>query len=211
MSDQPAVHSPYLEAAQQREADFLGMYIFLATEIMLFGGFLAAVYVVRVLHPQEASETAQQLNLWLGSFNTAVLLTSSLSMALAVQLSREAKRRAVVIRLCLTMALGLAFLTIKGVEYYQEYREGLMPFSGGLNPLSKPGEQLFFNFYLVGTSLHALHLMIGIALVSVLAWRVARSETPLPRRAVTVELVGLYWHLIDVVWVFIYPIFYLAR
>ncbi|WP_210204599.1 cytochrome c oxidase subunit 3 [Microvirga sp. 17 mud 1-3] len=211
MSDQPAAHSPYAEPAQQREADLLGMYIFLVTEIMLFGGFLTAVYVVRVLHPEEASSAAKHLNLWLGSLNTAVLLTSSLAMALAVQLSREGKFRATSAWLCLTVALGLVFLAIKSVEYYQEYAEGLMPLSDGMRPLSKPGEQLFFNFYLVGTGLHALHLTIGIILVSGLAWRVARSETPLPRRAVTVEIVGLYWHLVDVVWVFIYPIFYLAR
>jgi cytochrome c oxidase subunit 3 len=211
VSDRPATHFPYAESTQQREADLLGMYIFLVTEVMLFGGFLTAVYVVRVLHPQEASSTAQHLNLWLGSINTAVLLTSSLAMALAVQQSREGNQRATVSRLCLTAALGIAFFAIKSVEYYQEYREGLMPFSGGLKPLSKPGEQLFFNFYLVGTGLHALHLTIGVVLVSGLAWRVAGSKTPLPRRAVTVELVGLYWHLIDVVWVFIYPIFYLAR
>lgn len=211
MSDQPAVHSPYMEAAQQREADRLGMYIFLVTEMMLFGGLLAAVYVVRVLHPQEASSVARHLSLSLGSINTAVILTSSLAMALAVQLSREGRQRAAVVGLCLTAALGSIFMAIKGIEYYQEYREGLMPLSGGLKPLSKPGEQLFFNFYLVGTGLHALHLTIGLALVAGLAWRVARSETPLPHRAVTVELTGLYWHLIDVVWVFIYPIFYLAR
>lgn len=211
MSDRAAVRFPYAEATQQHEADLLGMYIFLVTEIMLFGGFLTAVYVVRVLHPQEASSTARHLSLWLGSVNTAVLLTSSLSMALAVQLSREGEQHRAVIRLCLTAALGLVFMIIKSFEYYEEYREGLMPFSGGLKPLSKPGEQLFFNFYLVGTSLHALHLTIGIVLVSGLAWRVMRAETSLPRRAVTVELVGLYWHLVDVVWVFIYPIFYLAR
>lgn len=211
MSDQPAVHSPYAETAQQHEADRLGMYIFLVTEIMLFGGFLAAVYVVRVLYPQEASTAAQHLNLWLGTINTAVLLTSSLSMALAVQLSREGNRRAAVVGLCLTATLGVLFLTIKGGEYYQEYRERLMPLSDGMKPLSKPGEQLFFNFYLIGTSLHGLHLTVGIALVCWLAWRVARSGTHLPRQAIKVEFVGLYWHLVDVVWVFIYPIFYLAR
>jgi len=211
VSDRPAVHSPYAEAAQQRDADLLGMYVFLVTEVMLFGGFLSAVSMVRVLHPQEASSAAQHLNLWLGSMNTAVLLTSSLAMALSVQVSREGKRRPTIIGLCLTAALGLVFLVIKGVEYYQEYREGLMPLSDGIKPLSKPGEQLFFNFYLVGTGLHALHLTIGIVLVAGLVWGVFRSRVQLPHRAVTVEIVGLYWHLVDVVWVFIYPIFYLAR
>jgi cytochrome c oxidase subunit 3 len=211
VSDLPAVHRPYAEAQQQHEADLFGMYIFLVTEVMLFGGFLVAVYVVRVIHPQEASSAAQHLKLWLGTINTAVLLTSSLFMALAVQAARRGDRSRAVLWLCITAGLGILFLGIKGFEYYEEYREHLMPFSGTPSPFSGPGEQLFFNFYLAGTGLHALHLTIGITLVAALVLRIVRTRPYLPERAVTVEAFGLYWHLVDVVWVFVYPVFYLAR
>jgi cytochrome c oxidase subunit 3 len=113
--------------------------------------------------------------------------------------------------LCITAGFGILFLCIKAYEYYEEYRDHLMPFSGSPSPFSRPGEQLFFNFYLAGTSLHALHLTIGIALVAGLVLRIAWVRPYLPERAVTVEVMGLYWHLVDVVWVFIYPVFYLAR
>jgi cytochrome c oxidase subunit 3 len=211
VSHNPVVHEPYSESSQQREADLFGMYIFLGTEAMLFGGLLAAVYVIRVLYPHEAASAAQHLKLWLGTANTAVLLTSSLFIAIAVAAARAGRRRACALWLALSCGLGILFLGIKAAEYVKEYREGLMPFPGPPSPLAQPAEHLFFNLYLVGTSLHALHLTIGSCVVAVLAWRVALQGTPVPRRALTVEVAGLYWHLVDVVWVFIFPVFYLAR
>ena len=211
MNRSAAVHEPYSEVSQQREANLFGMYIFLGTEAMLFGGFLAATYVVRILHPEEAASAAQHLKLWPGAVNTAVLLTSSLFVAIAVTVARAGRRRAAALCLALTVGLGILFLAIKATEYLQEYREGLMPFSGPASPFERPAEHLFFNLYLVGTCLHALHLTIGIGVIAVLAWRIALGTTPVPRRAITLEVAGLYWHLVDVVWVFIYPVFYLAR
>jgi cytochrome c oxidase subunit III len=211
VADQLSVHRPYAEASQQREADLFGMYIFLVTEIMLFGGLLATAYVIRVMYAQEAVAAAKHLKLWLGGFNTAALLTSSLFVALAVVVARQGERHRTVLRLALAAGLGVLFLFIKCFEYLQEYREGLMPFPRPSSPLAQPGEHLFMNLYLVATSLHALHLALGIGLVLGLVWRIGRGSTPLPQRSITVEVVGLYWHLVDVVWVFIYPVFYLAR
>jgi cytochrome c oxidase subunit 3 len=187
------------------------MYIFLGTEAMLFGGFLAAAYVVRILHPEEVASAAQHLKLWLGTANTAVLLTSSLFVAIAVTVAKAGRRRGAALCLALTVGLGILFLAIKATEYLLEYQEGLMPFSGSASPFERPAEHLFFNLYLVGTTLHALHLAIGICIMAVLAWRIALGATPVPRRVITVEVAGLYWHLVDVVWVFVYPVFYLAR
>jgi cytochrome c oxidase subunit III len=211
VTDQLSVHEPYAESAQQRETDLFGMYLFLATEIMLFGGFLAVVYVYRIIHPNETAAAARHLKLWLGGANTAVLLTSSLFVALAVANARAGDRRATSRWLVGAVALGVGFLAIKSYEYWDEYREGLMPRLGPPSPLADGPGRLFIDLYFVGTSLHAIHLMIGIGLVLGLAWRVARRRTRLPERAVTVEAVGLYWHLVDVVWVFIYPVLYLAR
>jgi cytochrome c oxidase subunit 3 len=210
VTDLPAAHEPFAESAQQREADFLGMYIFLATEIMLFGGLLGAVFAYRVLHPQETAAAAQHLKLWLGAANTAVLLTSSLFMALAVEAARGAERRRAALWLLATAALGLTFLGIKGYEYLEEYREGLMPHLGPASPLRHPAERIFINLYFVGTGLHALHLAIGIAMTAGMAFLLRRGPL-LPRRALAVEMVGLYWHLVDVIWVFVYPVLYLAR
>ena len=100
---------------------------------------------------------------------------------------------------------------IKGLEYHQEYTEGLMPLVGPASPLAAPAARLFIHLYFVATGVHALHLAVGLALILGLAWRIARGAAPVPERAIAVEMVGLYWHLVDVIWVFIYPVLYLAR
>jgi cytochrome c oxidase subunit III len=211
VAEQLALHEQYAEPAQQRGADFFGMYLFLASEMMLFGGFFAVVYVQRLRHPEAVRAAAQHLKLWLGGINTAVLLTSSLFVALAVVAARTGARHSVVRRLLIAALLGVVFIGIKGFEYYEEYTEGLMPLVGPPSPLSEPASRLFINLYFFGTGVHAVHLTIGLALLLGLALRVARRATPLPQRAITVVMVGLYWHLVDVVWVFIYPVLYLAR
>jgi cytochrome c oxidase subunit 3 len=179
--------------------------------MMLFGGFFAAVYVYRVLHPEAVQAAAQHLKIWLGGLNTAVLLTSSLCVALAVAAARTGASRAALHRLLLTAGLGVVFIAVKGFEYYLEYAEGLMPRVGPPSPLEDPASRLFINLYFVGTGVHAVHLTVGILLVLGLSLRIARGWTRLPERTVTVEMVGLYWHLVDVIWVFIYPALYLAR
>lgn len=193
---------------QQQEADSLGMWLFLGTEIMLFGGVFLILIVYRLLHPAGMKEAARHLHMLLGGANTAVLLTSSLTMAMAVVAARRGLRTAVLRALSATVVLGIVFLVIKGVEYGMECHDGIVP---GMNVPSslQPSATLILNLYFVSTGLHALHLLIGIAIVSGLALRVLAHRLPLPQRRMTVEVAGLYWHLVDVIWIFLYPALYL--
>ncbi len=146
----------------------------------------------------------------LGSINTGILLTSSLTMAMAVRGSALGQRRASTLWLILTLLLGVVFLGIKGVEYHKEYTEGLVPVLrfdySGAHP---SGVMLFFYLYFIMTGLHALHLIIGIGVVGTMAVRTARGQFG-PSYHTPVELTGLYWHFVDIVWVFLYPLFYLV-
>ncbi|TPE51048.1 cytochrome c oxidase subunit 3 [Amaricoccus solimangrovi] len=200
--------SPYTDRRQRHAADMMGMYLFLGTEIMLFGGLFAAMALTRLQHPAEYVAHSRELHLWIGAWNTVILLTSSLFAALAVHAAREGAGRAAARWLGATAAFGLGFLALKATEYTLEFREGLLPVTGGDGALSEPVQRLFMHLYLVSTGLHAVHLTIGICVVTGLAWRLRRAESA---RAIPVEITGLYWHLIDVVWVFLYPVLYLAR
>ncbi len=191
------VDQPYSTAPQHREAATLGMFIFLATEIMLFGGLFAVALGLRLSHPREFIDSSMQLHVWIGALNTAVLLTSSAVVALAVHAARESLVRTTRILLVVAAVLGLVFLGIKAFEYMTEYREGLL-----LPPVGVP--RLFMDLYLVSTGLHALHVTVGAVLLVVVAGVASR-------RAVVVENAGLFWHLVDAIWVFLYPVLYLAR
>jgi cytochrome c oxidase subunit 3 len=208
MTGRSAVASHFATAAQQHEAARLGLWLFIATELMLFGGPFLALIVYRVVHPEAAEAASDQLHLWLGGANTAILLTSSLTMVLAVVGAREGKRSQATLLLLATAALGLLFLALKGYEYLLEYREGLMPGVGPAFPMGRQGE-LFFHLYFVSTGIHALHLALGILAVAAFAWRVVSGRLPVPGRAIQIEGLGMYWHFVDVVWVFLYPVLYL--
>jgi cytochrome c oxidase subunit III len=194
---------------QQRETAFLGMWTFLATELMLFGGLFFGIAVYRLLYREAMREASAHLYKSLGGINTAVLLTSSLTMVLAVGAARQGRRRDATIDLAITAALGLVFVGIKGTEYYLEYREGLMPGVGPPFPLHAPGAELFFNAYFFATGLHAVHLLIGVTIVGIVTARIAWGDLLLPGRQIVVEITGLYWHFVDIAWVFLYPAFYL--
>ncbi|MBI3942990.1 MAG: cytochrome c oxidase subunit 3 family protein, partial [Chloroflexi bacterium] len=188
----------------------LGMWVFLATEVLFFGGLFMAYIAYRFLYPNAFAEGSRHLNVWLGSTNTAVLLCSSLTMALAVHSVRVDNRKLLVIFLLATMLLGILFLGIKAIEYYVDYQEHLIP---ALN-FSVEGPdarqvEIFFLLYFFMTGLHAIHLIIGvciIALMAFLAWRNHFSA----ERYMPVEITGLYWHFIDIVWVFLFPLLYLV-
>ncbi|MCA9972300.1 MAG: cytochrome c oxidase subunit 3 [Anaerolineales bacterium] len=196
--------------ASERETNSLGMWIFLVSEVMLFGGLCTVYLVYRLRYPAAFAAGSQRLDTLLGTANTAVLLSSSLTMATAVYAAQAGKKRLMLVLLAATALLGVIFLGIKGFEYWQEYREQLIPnlnfIWDGADPLPA---RLFFTLYFVMTGLHALHLLIGIGLV---------GATPLLRRirpfrdepAAPVELAGLYWHFVDVVWVFLFPLLYLV-
>jgi cytochrome c oxidase subunit 3 len=211
MAEHVTLAEPYAAPRQQRQADFMGMYVFLGTETMLFGGIFCLVFAYRVLHPESVAEAARDMRLWIATANTALLLTSSLFVALGVHAARLGARRAVAGWFGLAILLGLAFLALKGVEYWKDYADGLMP---GLGPRagvrSRPAA-LLIDLYFVATALHAVHMTVGLGALAAVAAQVGRGRKRVPEQAVVVEMTGLYWHFVDVVWVFIYPLFYLAR
>lgn len=177
----------------------LGMWVFLASEVMMFGGLFMALTVMRWRDTAAWKEGSRHLHLWLGTANTAILLVSSVVVALAVAAARRGRRQEATWELGGAAALGLAFLAIKAAEWWMEAGEGLMlP--------QQPNLRLFFDLYYVATGLHALHLCVGVVIVTTLAVLVRRS----PGHVSAVELGGLYWHFVDVVWIFLYPILYLA-
>lgn len=205
-----AVAHQFDDAEQQQEASSLGMWVFLSTEIMFFGGLFTGYAAYRSSYPAAFAEASRHLDIVLGGTNTAVLLTSSLTMAMAVHSAQTGNRRKLIRFLLLTMALGATFLGIKFIEYFQKFEEHLVPGSGFVfdGPNARHA-QLFFSFYFTMTGMHALHMIIGICLMGilvVLAWRRKFS----PGYYTPVEVAGLYWHFVDIVWVFLFPLLYLV-
>jgi cytochrome c oxidase subunit 3 len=211
MADYVTLREPYAAAEQQRDADFMGMYVFLGTEAMLFGGLFCLVFGYRTLHPEAVAVAARHMQLWIATANTGILLTSSLLVALGVHSARQGARRAVAGFFLGALALGLAFLVLKGVEYGIDYRDGLMPVVGSPSPVRATPAGLFIDLYFIATGLHAIHLSVGLVVLAWTATVVLRRVKAVPDQAVVVEMAGLYWHFVDVVWVFAFPIFYLAR
>lgn len=197
------------DPAQQRQAANMGMWVFLTTEIMFFGVLFAAFTVLRVQYPAGFAEAARKTDMLLGSIETAVLLISSVVVMLAVRAVKLDQRRVATWLMAGTAALGIVFLAIHGYEYYSEYQEHLIP---GIN-FDQTGPhahavELFYCLYYFITGFHTLHLLIAIILVMVLTLRVAR-DTYGPGRYTTLELTAMYWHLVDIVWIFVYPVIYL--
>ena len=205
------------DVEQQHESSTLGMWVFLATEVMFFGAAFAAYMVYRTQYPAAWAFGSHHLNELFGTINTAVLLTSSLTVALAVHAAQEGKTDRIARLLLITVALAFVFLVIKGIEYYGEYKDGLIPLLNFTNPeLADPGQaadpgkiQLFMIFYFTMTGLHALHILIGIGLLSTIAFFARRGRYS-AAYATPVELSGLYWHFVDLVWVFLFPLLYLT-
>ncbi len=198
------------DAQQQFEASMLGMWAFLVTEIMFFGGLFAAFFVYVTAYAAGFAEGSRHLDILLGTVNTAVLLGSSLTMVLAVRSAQTGSQGGQIGFLALTMLLGMVFLGIKGFEYTHKFAEGLVPgryFS--LSGPHAPSVQLFFSFYFAMTGMHALHMVVGEGILAVLlvqAWRGRYTReyfTP-------VEISGLYWHFVDIVWIFLFPLLYLV-
>jgi len=205
MPDGRALHEPFHDPARQREADRLGMIIFLSSEVMLFGGLFAAAMALRFLHPADFVAASSHLKIWLGTANTAVLLTSSLMAAVAVEAARGGRPRMAGWALAAAILLALLFLGIKSFEYWSEYREGLVPGLADAHFETRT-QQLFMNFYFLSTGLHGLHVIGGVLLLGIAALRRSARED---RDAVLVGNVALYWHLVDVIWLFLYPTLYL--
>lgn len=208
----PGVAHQFDDAEQQREAATLGMWTFLVTEVLLFGGLFTGYTVYRLQYPRAFAEASRHLYMWIGTANTAVLLLSSFAMALAVRAAAERSRRATAALLGLTIALGATFLGLKGLEYGLDIREGLVPGAAfHAEGFSDPAHaQLFLVFYWAMTGLHAAHMTAGIGVLGVLLVLVLRGRLP-ATGSNTVEMAGLYWHFVDVVWLFLFPLLYLVR
>lgn len=193
---------------QQSEASRLGMWVFLASEALFFGALLTAYAVYRYNYPLGFAEASAHLNIMLGSVNTAVLLGSSFTVVMAVHAAQALHRRALILWLSLTILLGLVFLGIKATEYAMEIHEGFLPGQtfNWHGELSRQAE-MFFLLYFIMTSLHALHMIGGIVVHAVLLLK-SRGKRPLNPEAV--ECAGLYWHFVDVVWMFLFPLLYLV-
>ena len=194
---------------QQAEAATLGIWAFLITEILFFGGLFTGYAVYRTNYPQAFAEASHHLDILLGGINTVVLIGSSFTMALAVHAAQSGKRRALIAFLLATMLLGAVFLGIKVVEYSHKFVDHLVPgrtftFPGAYAPQA----QLFFSFYFAMTGMHAVHMIIGLAILSVLVGRAWRNRFSAIYFA-PVEVTGLYWHFVDIVWIFLFPLLYL--
>jgi cytochrome c oxidase subunit III len=211
-----APHHPFLQhhfenMGQQYEASVLGMWAFLATEILFFGGLMLAYSVYRVLYPQAWAVGAHQQLMYVGMFNTIVLIGSSLTMALAVWFASLGRRVWTVVALVLTLILGMVFLGVKAYEYHAHWTEGLFPgshFTWHEEPALAPRVQLFMVFYFTMTGMHALHMVIGAGLLLWMIWRAWKDEFG-PEYYGPVEIMGLYWHFVDIVWIFLFPLLYL--
>lgn len=202
------LREPWEHFSRQREAGKFGVWVFLASEILFFGALMLTYAVCRIEHSQAFAAAGRQTNVWYGTVNTAVLLTSSLTMAVASQAaeSRQSLRRLVLGCLLATAALGLAFIVVKGFEYKEDIDKHLVP--GSQFALPEPGAQLFYGLYWLVTGVHALHLSIGIVLVCRLVLLGYRRKIEV-RQNPEIEVTALYWHLVDVVWIFLYPLIYL--
>jgi cytochrome c oxidase subunit III len=210
-----AHHHPDLQPhfdtlGQQHEAATLGMWLFLITEVMFFGGLFLAYMLYRVWYPEAWAEGSYQLNLTLGTVNTVVLIGSSLTMALAVRGAQTGLRKATVVWLLLTMVLGLVFLIIKYFEYAEKFTHHHVPGANFHFPGAHGGQvQIYFSLYFLMTGLHATHMLIGFGLLSVIAWMAHKGRFT-PAWYTPVELSGLYWHFVDIVWIFLFPLLYLV-
>ena len=205
-----AIAPQFDDAEQQRSASNLGIWIFLATEVLFFGVLFAAYAITRVRYPEAFAAGSRLTNITLASINTAVLLTSSLTMALGVHAAKEGARRALVAWLCLTVALGVGFLAIKAVEYRFDYLEHLVPSLDFVYPAPQAEQvELFFYLYFFITGVHALHVLIGIGCIAVIAVMASRGAFN-PSYFTPIDVTGLYWHLVDIIWLFVFPILYLV-
>jgi cytochrome c oxidase subunit 3 len=206
----PALAHQFDDLAQQKEASTLGMWVFLVTEVLFFGGLFAAYSVYRSWHPGAFAAGSHTLDIVLGTINTVALITSSLTMALAVHAAQTGSRRALMAFLVATMILGAAFLGIKGFEYAHKFAEQHVPgASFHFEPPTYAAQaQIFFSLYFVMTGLHALHMVIGLGVLAWMLWW-AWNGTITREYASPIEIAGLYWHFVDIVWIFLFPLLYL--
>jgi cytochrome c oxidase subunit III len=208
MPEAKAFAPQFISSQHRDETAELGMWVFIATEVLLFGGLALAYFVYRHAHPAAFAAASRHTDIAIGAANTAILLTSSFLVACAVDAFSAETRKICVVLLSGAIVLGLGFIVLKGIEYSGEYREHLVPgIDFSFDTAHASGAQLFFVFYFVATAIHALHMLIGIGLLGVLASLTWRSPTTRHRAAL--HSAALYWHFVDVVWIFLFALIYL--
>jgi cytochrome c oxidase subunit 3 len=209
LADRSFLAHQFDDPEQQHEAANIGMWVFLATEVILFGGLFTGYTEYRNLYPEAFAQGSHYTEIALGVTMTLVLIGSSLTMALAVHSAQLGRQKALVTMLSCTMILGLAFLGLKSIEYYHKVQEHLAP-GRGFHPEAPVPRQLemFMQFYFVMTGLHALHMAAGILMLAVLLSKAWRREFSAAHHN-AVEAGGLYWHFVDVIWIFLFPLLYL--
>jgi cytochrome c oxidase subunit III len=218
-AENPALRHHFADMQQQKNAASLGMWLFLVTEIMFFGGMFCAYLIYRLSYFNAFAAGSQQLSIAMGATNTAVLIVSSVTVVLAVKAAEAGKRKLLVAYLVVTVLLGMTFLVIKGFEYKEKFEKHHVPgasFSftekfddnGQQIPVNSKQAELFFSLYFAMTGMHALHMIIGCGLftgLTILAWKGHYTNgysTP-------IENAGLYWHLVDIIWIYLFPLLYL--
>lgn len=234
----PALQHQFDTMEQQKEAGTFGMWVFLLTEVLFFGGMFMAYTLYRIWYFDAFAAASTSLGLGLGGFNTAVLIGSSLTMAFAVRSAQTNKPRATVNWLLLTIVLGAVFLGVKVVEYADKFEHHHVPGpsfvwedpshaagEGAVDPSAanlSPEEavrhaeemqrrtQIFFSLYFTMTGLHAVHMIIGIGILSVIAWMAHKRKFD-DKYYAPVEMSGLYWHFVDIVWIYLFPLLYLVE
>lgn len=199
----------FVDADQQFDTAKMGMWIFLGTEVLMFGGLFAAYIVYRLWYPELFTLASEELDTILGTVNTLVLIGSSLTVAMAIKSAQTNKNKNILIYLGITLALAATFMVIKYFEWTHKFHLGIFPgefysFEG----IDHPQANVFFSLYYLMTGLHGIHVLIGMGLMGWLLWRAVKghfnSEYYTP-----VEITGLYWHLVDIIWIFLFPLYYL--
>jgi cytochrome c oxidase subunit 3 len=204
-----ALRHQFDNVEQQKEASTFGMWVFLVTEILFFGGMFCCYTVYRSLYPSAFGHASNHLDVMLGAISTAVLICSSFTMACAVNSAATGAKNALVAFLWLTILFAAAFLAVEMSEWHMLYKEGLMPgFNFTYRDVDPAHVQLFFCMYFAMTGLHASHVTIGIGLLAVMAFRASKGAFT-PQYYTPIEISGLYWHFVDLVWIFLFPLYYL--
>ena len=210
-----AAHPPQLkhhfdDTEQQLESSTLGMWVFLLTEVMFFGGMFGGYTVYRNMYPDAFASTSHFMNVTMGGFNTGVLICSSLTMALAVRAAQLGSKKTLILFLIFTLILGFVFLVVKYFEYHEKWVDHHIPGPGFRYEETRyfHQAQILFFLYFAMTGMHAIHMIVGAGLLTTLIVMAARNKfsalwyTP-------VEMIGLYWHFVDIVWIFLFPLLYL--
>lgn len=201
-----ALREPWTDLDRQREGVTVGIWLFIASEVLFFGALFLGYGVYRSLYPEAFRIAGAQTEVLYGSVNLLLLLTSSAAMTIAVDASQQRMRRTTLVALALTILLGAGFLLCKGLEYRDDVAKGLFP--GAHFTMQPPQTQLFWAFYWVMTSVHAIHLATGIVVVGVFAWMLWRRILPVGTPAILG--VATYWHFVDTVWIILFPLLYLV-